>query len=223
MSRWRRALIATTCWIGASAAGAAGVPQAPAFEIDRGVLTITAFPEVLSRKEVRPHLGSGLTTSFVVEIEARDTRGRLVRGAGRIDVRYELWDEVYLVRTFGAAGVRRLPPMRSFEELQGAWQRLRLPVAMAGALDRAAGPWELEVALSVVPFSQSEQRDAQRWFNDSIAARPPSVPAPPGPRSSENVASETGGVLDLFLGSSIQRRSLVRYDWVVEFRPEATR
>jgi hypothetical protein len=222
MNRWLRALTAVAGSVGVLAAGTAGASQVPAFELDRGVLTIVALPEMLSRREVRPHLGSGLTTSFVVEVEARDARGRVARGAGRIDVRYELWDEVYVVRTFGVGGARRWAPVRSFEELQSAWQRLRLPVFSAGSLDRA-GPWKVEVLLSVVPFSQSEQRDAQRWFNDSIAARPPSAPGTPGPRSGETVAPETGGVLDLFLGSSIQRRSLVRYDWTVEFRPGAIR
>ncbi len=112
--------------------------------------------------------------------------------------------------------------MRSFEELQVTWQHLRLPIVGARSLDRAAGPWQVEVTLRVVPFSQSEQRDAQRWFNDSIAVRPPSPPAAPGP-GGEPVTIEPGGVLDLFLGSSIQRRSLVRYDWTVEFKPEAGR
>jgi len=223
----RRAVgIAVICglvgWIGAANLGAAVVP---AFELDRGgVLTVVALPEVLSRREVRPHLGSGLTTSFIVEIEVRDALGQEVRGVGRIDVRYELWDEVYLVRVVGAGGIRKLPPVRSFEELQGVWQRLRVPVAMAASLDRRGGPWKVEVALSVVPFSQSEQRDAQRWFNDSIAVRPPPSVAPPGVRPRDSaIRGDTNGVLDLFLGNSIQRRSLVHYDWTVEFRPEVGR
>jgi hypothetical protein len=209
-------------WIGAANLGAAVVP---AFELDRGgILTVVALPEVLSRREVRPHLGSGLTTSFIVEIEARDALGQEVRGVGRIDVRYELWDEVYLVRVVGAGGIRKLPPVRSFEELQGVWQRLRVPVAMAASLDRRGGLWKVEVALSVVPFSQSEQRDAQRWFNDSIAVRPAPSVVPPGVRPRDSAArGDTNGVLDLFLGNSIQRRSLVHYDWTVEFRPEAVR
>ncbi len=220
MSRWAQALAATFCLLGSLVAAIAGAAQVPAFDLDRdGILNVVALPELLSRREVRPHLGSGLTTSFIVEIEARDTRGHKVRGAGRIDVRYELWDEVFLVRVFSMGRGQRLGPARSFEELQAAWQQLRLPIAAVRSLDRKAGPWKVEVTLSVVPFSQSEQRDAQRWFNDSIAVRPPSPPGPDG----GSVTGEPGGVLDLFLGTSIQRRSLVRYDWTVEFKPEAGR
>ncbi|HEV7670844.1 MAG TPA: hypothetical protein VGS22_20170 [Thermoanaerobaculia bacterium] len=196
----------------------------PAFEVDReGLFTVVAVPEPLSRREVRPHLASGLTTSFVVEIEVRDGRGRSVHGVARIEVRYELWDEVYLVRVIGTGGVQRLPPARSFDELRATWQHLHLPIVSIRSLDRSAGPWKIEVALSVVPFSQSEQRDAQRWFKDSIAALPPSATAPSTPRTGDSGAGEANGVLDLFLGNSIQRRSLVRYDWTVEFRPEPGR
>lgn len=206
--------------LAAARLGASGPVALPTFEVDRNALvTLSALPAVLSKPEIRPHLGSGLTTSFLVEVEVRDPHGREVRGTGRIDIRYELWDEVYLVRTFGAAGVsgaKRLPPARSFEELEALWQRLHLPLAMASSLDRG-GPWKAEVALSVVPFSQSEQRDAQRWLNDSIAARPTAAVAP------SPAGTGTSGVLDLFLGSSIQRRSLVRFDWKVSFRPEAGR
>ncbi|HXU29519.1 MAG TPA: hypothetical protein VN851_02990 [Thermoanaerobaculia bacterium] len=203
----------------------ANAAAVPAFELDRGgVLNVVALPEVLSRREVRPHLISGLTTSFLVEVEARDARGQDVHGMGRIDVRYELWDEVYLVRVFGAGSAQRLPPVRSFEELQMVWQRLRLPITATGPLDRRGGPWKIEVTLSVVPFSQSEQRDAQRWFNDSIAVRPPTSVETPGVRPRDSATGgDDNGVLDLFLGSSIQRRSLVHYDWTVEFRPEPGR
>ncbi len=210
--------------LGTGAASAAGAPAVPRFELSRdGVLTLVALPEILSREEVRPHLGSGLTTSFVLDVEVIDARGRSFRGAGRIDVRYELWDEVYLIRLYGAGGARYAPAARSFEELQAAWRGVRLPIASAGSADRTAGPWRVAVALSVVPFSQSEQRDAQKWLNDSIAVRP--APGLPSPGRAAEPATDAGSnrVLDLFLGSSIKRRSLVRYDWTVDFKPEAPR
>lgn len=227
MTRWGLVLgriVGLAGWLATVTAGAANAQTVPAFEIDRdGVLTVVSLPEPFSRREVRPHLGSGLTTSFVVEVEARDARGRTARGAARIDVRYELWDEVYLVRAFGASGVRRLPTVRSFEELQAAWNRLKLPVFSTASLSRSGGAWKVEIGLSVVPFSQSEQRDAQRWFNDSIAVRPPPSSRSAGRLQEAPAGTDAGGVLDLFLGNSIQRRSLVRYDWTVEFRPEAGR
>ncbi len=206
-----------------SASGVAAA-QAPTFELDSdGVLSLIALPEVLSRREVRSHLDSGLTTSFVVVGKIRDDAGREVRGAGKVEIRYELWDEVYLVRITGIGGARRLVSARTFEELQGIWRGLRLPLARVRSLARSAAPWRVALNLSVVPFSQSEQREAQRWFSDSIAARAPAAPSPPSPDPREPASSASGGVLDLFLGTSIQRRSLVRYDWTVTFHPEERR
>ena len=94
---------------------AVAAAQAPTFELDaEGVLHLLSLPEVLSRREVRPHLDSGLTTSFVVVSKVRDDTGREVRGTGKVEIRYQLWDEVYLVRITGIGGARRLVSARTF-------------------------------------------------------------------------------------------------------------
>ncbi len=176
---------------------------------------MSALPEVLSRPEVRPHLNTGLTTSFVVVVKAAAEPGRKVRGAARIDVRWEPWDEVFLTTAVGADGRVRRDTHRSFEALAGWWQSLELPVALSLPL----GSWAVRVELSVIPFSQSEQRDAQRWFSsapdDGAAAGEPATTSPG--------ESRLNGVVDLLIATSIQRRSIVRYAWPATPRPVPAR
>lgn len=188
---------------------------------DGRLLAVRALPGILARPEVKPHLTTGLTTSFVLRAEAADGRGGKARGGARVDVRYELWDEVFLVSAMGIDGRVRRETLPSFERLLAWWRGLELPALPAARLD-PVGPWQVEVAVSVLPFSQSEQREAQRWFSESVGAAQGS-----NAEELSAAAKERGegfaGVLDLLVATSIKRRSLVRYDWTLTFRPERTR
>jgi len=200
----------------------------PAIELDRerggSTLVVSALPDVLSRPEVRSHLTTGLTSSLAIRVTATDGLGHRVRGGGRVDVRYELWDEVFLVRAAGAVGgvsavggegAGRRESLPSFERLAAWWRGLRLPAVAAAGLDPAAGPWQVEVEVALIPFSQAEEAQARRWFSESVQKS--------GARELSDAADEPSeglsGVLDLLVATSIQRRSLVRYDWKVPFRP----
>lgn len=184
----------------------------PTYELGRdGVLVVGALPSILSRAEVKPHLMTGLTTSLVVAVTANGPEGRKARGAARIDVRWEPWDEVFVVSVLTADRRPRRETLPSLERLIAWWRALELPVATAVPADR----WQVKVELSVVPFSQSEQRDAQRWF-----ANAPGNESPQG-RSAVEGESRLDDVVDLFIATSIQRRSLVRYAWVAQRREGA--
>jgi hypothetical protein len=168
-----------------------------------GALSLGALPEVLSRPEVRRHLTTGLTTGLLVRFEARDGDGRAVRGAARVDVRWEPWDEVFHVTVVDGAGRVRRETLASFESLAAWWSALDVVVAPRAPATLAMP----RVDLSVVPFSQSEQRDAQRWFS--------SAPAPETADGAQAGPGESrlNGVVDLLIATSIQRRSVVRYRW----------
>ena len=173
-----------------------------------GTVTIRALPEVLSRPEVRPHLTTGLTTGFVVTVTGRAPGGRRLQGAARIDLRWEPWDEVFYATVVGGDGRGRRETIPSFERLQAWWSALELAVVAR----TPAEPWQVKVELSVVPFSQSEQLDAQRWFSDTVAAEGA------GGRARRPGNAQLDGVVDLLFATSIQRRSIVRYQWAAPRR-----
>lgn len=199
------------CLLGCLAARVVAA-QVPVLELTpEHLLVATALPAVLTDPQVQAQLTSGLTTSLVLRVDAVDALRRKVKGGAAVDVRYELWDEVFLVAAVGADGkvVRaRLPDL---PRLVDWWRKLRLPVAAAGSLS-PRDAWKVDVRLQVVPFSRSEQREVQRWFSDSL-----NRPQPDGRRTESPEA--VGGVLDLLIATSIQRRSLVSYDWPLTFHP----
>lgn len=216
--------------LGLLAAGAARAAQGPAFRFDRaGLLVVADLPQILPRPEVKPHLSTGLTTSFILRVTAVDGAGRKLSGAGQVDIRYEPWDEVYLTRRIGADRQVRKETVASYEGLLTWWRGLEVPVLASGASGVVGGPslaaWDVRVEVEVIPFSRSEQRQAQRWISDSLegAGRPPAGDRDRDDRAS--VAEDAGldGVLDLLLATSIKRRSLVSYSWKAAYRPAAER
>jgi hypothetical protein len=212
-SRWRACLLA-----GLLLAAAAGAARAagPTYQVarDRSVL-LGDLPDVLSRPEVAPHLTTGLTTGFLLAVDLREPGGQRRRGAARVDVRWEPWDEVFLVAVTGADGRTRRVTFTSLPALVGWWRALELTVATG----LPAGSWTVAVDLRVLPFSHDEQRDAQRWFSGSLAPESSGDP-PPGTQAGE---SRLSGVVDLLMATSIQRRAIVRYAWKATLEPPPPR
>jgi ABC-type amino acid transport substrate-binding protein len=178
----RRVLLALCLGAGLAAPAVLAAASGPYWSVGRdGRLLVSGLPDVLSRPEVRPHLTTGLTTTFAVRVTASDETGSKVKGAGQVAVRWELWDEIFLTSAVGGAGRVKPESVPSFDRLVAWWRGLEIPVA-AGLAPR--GRWQVKVEVSVIPFSRSEQRDAQRWFSDTLgeAERPaPRVQTPAGP------------------------------------------
>jgi hypothetical protein len=188
----------------------------PAVELQERTLVVSSLPGVLARPEIRSSLATGLTTSFLVIVSAVDGGGHRVKGGGKIDVRFEPWDEVFLVTVLGIDGKLRKETLPSFERLAAWWKGVRLPVLATDPL-AAGSPWQVAMHLSVLPFSQSEQREAQRWLSDSIG-RPTKGDANPSGRT-----EPLSGALDALLATSIKRQSLVGYDWALVYPAERRR
>lgn len=192
----------------------AAVEQSPRLELDAEQrLVLSSLPPILARQEVAAHLTTGLTTTLPLRVDLRRGDGVKLTGAARVEIRYDLWDEVFHVRALGIDGRVRREEVASAEALDTWWQALRLVVLEGGAL-AAGAPSEAKVSLEVIPFSQSEARDTRRWFSDAIEDA--------GRGNAEQVG-ETGSerdeplsrALTLLLATSIQRRALFTYRWTV--------
>lgn len=172
-------------------------------------LVLTGLPKILADEEVREHLNTGLTTTLQFRLGGRPK----LPGGARVEIRYELWDEVFQAVASGIDGHLQRHDAATFEDLLEWWGSLRLVILDASELPE---PWPrtLEVIADVVPFSQSEQDDTQRWFSESIdQAR----------RSGTEDAGDSTGTLsrtfDLLLATSIQRRAIVSFPWTVTLSP----
>jgi len=184
-------------------------------DAERGVV-LSSLPPILADEEVRRQLTTGLTTTFVFRLEPQP---REAAAGARVEVRYELWDEVFQV-TILAADVRpeRLV-LESFDELTSWWQQLSLPVMAPGA--KRPTTRGVRVVLDVIPFSQAERDDTERWFSETIgaAARSGSEDAD---RSLDDREESLGRVLSVMIATSIQRRALTSYEWALQLPAEVS-
>ena len=196
---------ALSLWLGLLLAARMAAAAGPALERSAEGVALTKLPPLLRNGEVRRHLGTGLTTTLAFEVRLG---GGKARGGARIDIRYELWDEIWLVTRADTLGRTQRARFPSFEQLESWWRDLRLEV-----LPARTAPGPAEVRLRVIPFSRSEQLDAQRWFSRSLAL-------PPGQSPSDSAGSVTGlleepsgDLFNLLLATSIGRPALQEYEW----------
>lgn len=188
--------------------GALVKPPPPAAEVAKEGLVLSRLPPILTEEDVRKQLATGLTTSFLFEVKAQSDSSK-VKGGARVDVRYELWEEVYIVTRIDAAGRPVRVTLPSFEKLAEWWREVRLVALRPQAVGTAHSA---EVHLSVIPFSHAEQLDAQRWFSQALSAEKT------GSAGAVNEAVQDqpesfSQVLNLLMATSIGRAPLLELEW----------
>ena len=202
--------------------GAAAAAEAvPALERPPGGnwLVLARLPPLLAREEVRKHLETGLTTTFAFHAHARGAgAGEAAEGAARVDVRYEPWDEVYWVTRADVSGKVSRLTFPSFERLARWWQELRLEIIKPPR----PGAGRVEVRLRVIPFSHSEQLDAQRWFSQALAEEEPGG-AGSVSQVTEDQPETFRDLLNLLMATSIRRPALLEYEWTLAVPREGKR
>jgi hypothetical protein len=157
----------------------------------RGIVTLTPPAAILQKANVRKHLESGLTTTFAVEAG---------EGKARIEIRYDLWDERWLITTVDVNGHEHDETVPSYARLVTWWSALALPVS------RAQQGARMRVLMSVLPFSERERSDTKEWVTRTVGlAR--------GGSESPVTQQAVPGVLDAAIATSIQRRVVERFEW----------
>jgi hypothetical protein len=207
MRKVLRAWLPLALLLAPAALRAAPAPPPPGLDAAREGIVLFHLPPILGEEEVRKQLGTGLTTSFAFEATARASGGK-VKGAARVDVRYDLWDEVYIVTRVDASGHAARTTLPSFEKLAEWWRDARL-VLIRGP---AAGAATVEVRLKVIPFSQAEQLDTQRWFSQALSAEK-SGSAGAVSDAVEDQPESFSQVINLLMATSIGRPALLEYAW----------
>ena len=189
---------------------AAHAAPPPRVAIDAGHrLVVGRLAGILAEEAVARQLESGLTTTFVFRVEAG---GRALGGA-RVDVRYDLWYEVFEVVAVGSDGRGERVTLAGRAALEAWWSNLELVVAEPGS-PAAPLPRELVLVLEVIPFSASEQDDAQRWFVRSFgatAARDGRRVTDPAERRGDSLEK----VLGVLMATSIRSSALFSARWAV--------
>lgn len=182
----RRGILAASLLLVAAAAAA---QHRPVFAVQPGgVVTATLPVSLLQSPPVRKQLSGGLTTTFIVVARHRDRAS-----AARLEIRFDLWDEVWHVRRIDLDGRDDRQRLPSLDALHKWWQTpLRI---FANAESRSL----LQVELSVLPFSASEEEDARQWI-----AKGGGVARPSGE-----------GLVGILIGTTLSAKPITRWRWDV--------
>jgi hypothetical protein len=164
-----------------------------AFSVQPGGVVAATIPlTILQDPNVRKQLNSGLTTTFLIVARQRDTR---VTTGARIEVRYDLWDEAWVVRRIEHDRKSERQSIATLEALEKWW---RTPVRL---LATSAARVSLQVDLSVLPFSAAEEEDARQWISKSGGV---------------GTTGGGSGLVDALIGTTIAAKPLTTYRWNVE-------
>ncbi len=207
-----------------SLASLCGAGQPPRLSCGTGgECVLSGLPPLLSDGDVRGYLRSGLTTTLALSLSAKGESGRRLASAARIDVRFEPWEEVFLVelsRTGHAVSRARLT---SEEALRSWWAALRIELRLG---ERPKG--RVSVELNLFPFSEEDEADTRRSYAETLRAerlRPVVRDEGSGAKGNEVKADEgsdlVGELLDTLTLTSIKRHGVRRFSWSVpvEGRP----
>lgn len=180
----------------------------PVIQLDEDGYLYMGLPEnVLDHEEVGAHLKTGLTTSFIHTVSLRLEQGTFKEFA-RVDVRYELWDELYLVSLHTKMGLYQKLSFQSFDELKTWWRGNNILVATYPLDPQPIS--DARVKVEVLPFSAAEMKAAQRWFVNTRQAR--KVPS-----GDDDQEVELGtDAFRIFLTTSIKRHPLLSFRWKVK-------
>lgn len=148
---------------------------------------------ILEERGVRKQLDSALTTTFIVKTRFR---GTTIDGGARIEIRYDLWDEVFLVKRF-EAGARAVSQKLANAAQLEQWWRTPLTIARMTA-ERAT----VDIELIVLPFSVAEESDARQWLSKSGGASSPTT--------------DRGGIVDVLIGTTLTARPILSRRWSAE-------
>ena len=167
---------------------AAAAPDRPTLTVAGDRVLVALPPSILKQKEVRARLESALTTTFI---------GKTKDANARIEIRYDLWDEVYRVKRIDASG-RISQQVLKPAQLEAWW---RTPIDVGRV---AGGSAVVDLELVVLPFSAADESDARQWLSKSGGRRDPS--------------SDSKSVVDALIGTTLSARPVVSYRWQLEAR-----
>jgi len=197
--------------LAAAAAGAANTPPVRVELEGQKQLVVSRLPPILEDAELVRHLTTGLTTTFMLQVEL----GRhAAAGGARIGVRYELWDEVFDVVVLSGDGAFAHLEMDDLDALEQWWTSLSLVVLELGE-QLETTPERATVTLDVVPFSQSEREDTRQWFATTVSgvAKGEEESAAQSAEVRRDAVEQIFGVL---MATSIRSRSVFSYRWTVD-------
>lgn len=165
--------------------------------------------------DLRRRLFSGLTTTIELETELPHRKPEARVAYALVEIRYDVWEEQLLVRTFEPGGSISQVTLKDLAALRVWLQEHPLVLYLLDEqhLNRTL---TAKVRCRIIPFSKLEQEQTMAWFANlgEVQANGEAVAASRG-RSGQGPETDRGGndFFRVLMTTSIERRSVVSYRW----------
>lgn len=171
------------------------------------------LPEpLLADVEVERRLLSGLTTSIIIETEARDASGAAFNDSMILEIRYDLWEEQLSVAQIAASGEVNQQVYGSLLEFIEAMRLAPLNVMMLA--DPAHSLVSVRTRVRVIPYSQSEEDAAVTWLGDVLTApAEASDQQDRGRRRTTGDSSSGSEIFQVLMTTGLKREAVVDLRW----------
>ncbi len=167
---------------------------------DRG-LKVSLPQWILEDEEVLEQFKSGLTNTFRITAEFRTQAGTALKSAARLEIRYELWDEVFLIDVLEGDGKHSEHQVKDINTFRQWWKNSAFIIHPKPKTELASS---VVIILDFIPFSRSEQDHARAWLTDS---------AKNNVRSGREQSSQVTSIFQTIMATSIQSKPLWSHRW----------
>lgn len=190
-----------------------------------GDLRLAPKASFLENPAVRDKLDSGLTATLQITVKSPPSDRSDFATGFRVDIRFEPWDEIYLVTLYQVHGGISVHQFESFDALLAWWRDPPLVLLPAQAYQAwrqsatmTSSSRTSTVLVELIPFSAQEQQRAREWLT---AARQdqqsPSIQRIGPRRNSETRPLSEPGVMQVILSTSIRREAVYREKWTIRW------
>lgn len=180
------------------------------------------LPEpLLADTEVERRLLSGLTTSIIIETEARAANGSEFSESVIMEIRYDLWEETLTTALVSKQG--QAAQMRYSGGIPELIEALRAkPLKVLTLHQPPPGQMTVRSRLRVIPYSQSEEDAAVTWLGDVLTAPVQSQGQQDRGRRRTTGDSQSGSeIFQVLMSTGLKREAVVdvRWRWRINVGP----
>jgi hypothetical protein len=171
------------------------------------------LPEpLLSDAEVERRLLSGLTTSIIIETEARTATGKSFNDSLILEIRYDLWEETLTLGLVSKGGRAEKQVYSGLEDLLEAMRKE--PRGIMTLPNPPPGMVQVRTRLRVIPYSQSEEDAAKSWIGDILTTPAEGTNQQDRGRQRTTGSTESGSeIFQVLMSSGLKRDAVVDVRW----------
>lgn len=167
---------------------------------------------LLADVEVERRLLSGLTTSIIIETDARAADGREFSESVILEIRYDLWEETLTMALVSQQGQAEQHVYKDLVELLAALRRA--PLNILALANPPPGELTVRTRLRVIPYSQSEADAAVTWLGDVLTAPVETAGQQDrGRRRTTGESSSGSEIFQVLMSTGLKREAVVDLRW----------